>query len=29
VRYFGKLAVHSKNEAVFEAMRLGLLRHPG
>jgi DNA-binding NarL/FixJ family response regulator len=26
---YGKLAVHSKNEAVFEAMRLGLLRHPG
>ncbi len=26
---YGKLAVHSKNEAVFEATRLGLLRHPG
>ncbi|MET0542169.1 MAG: response regulator transcription factor [Variovorax sp.] len=26
---YGKLAVHSKNEAVFEAMRLGLLQHPG
>jgi DNA-binding NarL/FixJ family response regulator len=26
---YGKLAVHSKNEAVFEAMRLGLLHHPG
>ncbi|MGJ7493814.1 response regulator [Variovorax sp. RT4R15] len=26
---YGKLSVHSKNEAVFEAMRLGLLRHPG
>ena len=26
---YGKLAVHSKNEAVFGAMRLGLLRHPG
>ncbi|HUD33602.1 MAG TPA: response regulator transcription factor [Variovorax sp.] len=25
---YGKLAVHSKNEAVFEATRLGLLRHP-
>jgi DNA-binding NarL/FixJ family response regulator len=24
---YGKLAVHSKNEAVFEATRLGLLRH--
>ena len=23
---YGKLAVHSKNEAVFEATRLGLLR---
>jgi DNA-binding NarL/FixJ family response regulator len=26
---YGKLAVHSKNEAVFEATRLGLLRLPG
>lgn len=26
---YGKLAVHSKNEAVFEATRLGLLRHLG
>lgn len=26
---YGKLAVHSKNEAVFEATRLGLLHHPG
>ena len=25
---YGKLAVHSKNEAVFEATRLGLLPHP-
>lgn len=25
---YGKLVVHSKNEAVFEATRLGLLRHP-
>ena len=25
---YGKLAVHSKNEAVYEATRLGLLRHP-
>jgi DNA-binding NarL/FixJ family response regulator len=25
---YGKLAVHSKNEAVFEATRLGLLSHP-
>lgn len=25
---YRKLAVHSKNEAVFEASRLGLLRHP-
>ncbi|MDP9901716.1 response regulator transcription factor [Variovorax ginsengisoli] len=25
---YGKLAVHSKNEAVFEATRLGLLRFP-
>lgn len=25
---YGKLAVHSKNEAVFEATRLGLLRYP-
>ena len=25
---YGKLAVHSKNEAVFEATRLGLLRSP-
>jgi len=26
---YGKLAVHSKNEAVFEATRLGLLQHGG
>ncbi|KIQ34184.1 LuxR family transcriptional regulator [Variovorax paradoxus] len=26
---YGKLAVHSKSEAVFEATRLGLLPHPG
>lgn len=26
---YGKLAVHSKSEAVFEATRLGLLSHPG
>lgn len=26
---YAKLAVHSKNEAVFEAMRLGLLTYPG
>ena len=25
---YGKLAVHSKNEAVYEATRLGLLAHP-
>ncbi len=25
---YGKLSVHSKNEAVFEATRLGLLSHP-
>lgn len=25
---YAKLAVHSKNEAVFEAMRMGLLPHP-
>ena len=26
---YGKLAVHSKNEAVFEATRLGILQHGG
>jgi DNA-binding NarL/FixJ family response regulator len=28
-RVYQKLAVHTKNEAVYEAQRLGLLQHPG